>query len=380
MLRIGIVAGEPSGDFLAAELIQSIKQQQPELIVEGIGGDKLREAGCRILFPMERLSVMGLLEVCGRVVELLRIRQRLKRYFLSNPPDVFIGVDAPDFNLALERSLRENGIKTVHYVSPSVWAWRAYRVAKIKKAVDLMLCLFPFEVDIFKKQGITARCVGHPLARQVGRAADKQGARRALGVAQSCLTIAILPGSRRSEYKRLIPPFIETARWLLRHNNNIQFVSNVLDGIAERELLAQVAKHRDRDLSIKVYKNSMPDVLAACDVALLASGTITLEAMLYKAPMVVAYKVNLLTYWLLRMLVKVKFASLPNLLADQELVPEYLQFDCHGDNLGPAIQHWIDSPDAVASLCETFKQLHETLKINAGESAARAVLEVVDSK
>jgi len=380
MLRIGIVAGEPSGDFLAAELVQAIKRRQPTLIVEGIGGDKLRQVGCNILFPMERLAVMGLFEVCDRVAELLKIRKKLKHHFLDNPPDVFIGVDAPDFNLALEKNLRENGIKTVHYVSPSVWAWRTYRVTKIKKAVDLMLSLFPFEVDFFKAHGISAKFVGHPLADQIAIAPNKQDAHRKLGIPGEHLTIAILPGSRKSEYNKLIPPFIETALWLCKHNQDIQFVSSVLDSVAEEQLLEHVAKYSDHNLKIKVYKNRMPDVLAASDAVLLASGTITLEAMLYKVPMVVAYKVNILTYWILRMLVKIEFASLPNLLANHKLVPEFLQFDCRADNLGPAIQDWIDSPDSVALLCEKFNQLHKTLKMNASESAARAVLEVVNAK
>jgi len=380
MLRIGIVAGEPSGDFLAAGLIQAINRHQPELIVEGVGGDKLRQAGCHILFPMERLSVMGLSEVCGRVAELLKIRKKLKHYFLDNPPDVFIGVDAPDFNLALEKSLRKNGIKTVHYASPSVWAWRTYRVAKIKKAVDLMLSLFPFEADFLREHGISARFVGHPLADQIDMAPDKQDARRKLGIPGDHLTIAILPGSRKPEYNKLIPPFIETALWLCRHNKDIQFVSSVLDSIAEKQLVEHVAKCSDPDLKIKVYKNRMPDVLAASDTVLLASGTVTLEAMLYKVPMVVAYKVNLLTYWVLRMLVSTEFVSLPNLLADHRLVPEFLQFECRADNLGPAIQDWINNRDSAVLLCKKFNQLHETLKMNASELAARAVLDVVNTE
>ena len=379
MTRIGIVAGEPSGDFLAAELIKAIRKNHADVSVEGIGGQKLCEAGCNILFPMEKLAVMGLVEVLGHVRELLTVRVRIAEHFIRNPPDVFIGVDAPDFNLGLERKLRKKGIKTIHYVCPTVWAWRAYRVRKIRRAADLVLSVFPFERDFFRQHDVPVKYVGHPLAEQVDLKPDKEGARRRLGLSPDRLTVAILPGSRRSELNRLARPFIETAAWLRERRDNIQFVSNVLDDAAERQLVAQVKRCMGKDLQLKIVKNRVGDVLAAANVALLASGTITLEAMLHKVPMVVAYRIHSLTFWIVRALIRVNFVSLPNLLANRRLVPEFFQSDCRAEVLGPALQNWLDNPDEVTSLSRHFTDLHVSLKPDAGETAARAVLMAVDS-
>ena len=378
MVRIGIVAGEPSGDFLAAELIKAIRKKRPDIKVEGIGGGKLREAGCNILFPMEKLAVMGLVEVLGNVKELISVRARMAEHFLSDPPDVFIGVDAPDFNLGLERRLRKKGIKTIHYVCPTVWAWRTYRVRKIRKAVDLMLSVFPFEQDFFRQHDVPVKYVGHPLAGQVDLTPDKEGARRRLSLSPDRLTVAILPGSRRSELNRLARPFIDTAAWLQERRGNIQFLSNVLDDATEKQLNAQVTRYQDKGVELKVVKNRMGDVLAAADVALLASGTVTLEAMLHKVPMVVAYRMHGLTFWIVRALIRVDFVSLPNLLANHRLVPEFFQSDCRAEMLGPAVLNWLDNPDEVASLSRRFTDLHVSLKSNAGETAAQAVLGLCD--
>ena len=377
-LRIGIVAGEPSGDFLAAELIKAIRKNQPAVKVEGIGGKKLREAGCDILFPLEKLAVMGLVEVLGNIRELITIRRTIAKHFIRNPPDVFIGVDAPDFNLALERNLRKRGIKTIHYVSPTVWAWRTYRVQKIRQAVDLVLSVFPFEPNFFKQHAVPIKYVGHPLADQIDLKPDKEGACRRLGISPDRLTVAILPGSRRAELDRLLPPFIETAAWLHARHDGIQFVSNVLDDLAERQVIAQVEQRNLSNLHLKIFKNRMADVLASANVALLASGTVTLEALLHKVPMVVAYKMNSLTFWLVRKLVKVNFISLPNLLAGGKLVPEFFQSDCRADILGQGIQNWIDNPASIALLSEKFTELHESLRLNASENAAEAVMTVIN--
>lgn len=373
MLRIGLVAGEPSGDFLAAELIKALKRRQPDLEVEGVGGEKARLAGCRLLFSMEKLAVMGLLEVLGGLRELRALRRRLAKHFLRRRPDVFIGVDAPDFNLDLERTLKKNGVKTVHYVSPKVWAWRAYRTRKIRQAADLTLAVFPFEPAFLESRGAPARFVGHPLADQARAAPDQAEARRRLGLPPQEPVVAVLPGSRAMELRRLIPPFVDTAAWLQARHKGLRVVSNVLDGEAERQLAAQA---RRRGASIRVFRGRMAEVLAAADAALLASGTASLEAMLHQTPMVVAYRMNRLSYPLIRALVGVEFAALPNLLAGRELAPEFFQSQCRAEVLGPAVARWLEDPDGAQELKAIFAQLRQSLGRDASEQAADAVLSV----
>ena len=333
----------------------------------------MREAGCDILFPMEKLAVMGLVEVAGKLWELSVVRAKLAEHFINDPPDVFIGVDAPDFNLGLERKLREKGIKTVHYVCPTAWAWRGWRVREIRKAADLVLSIFPFELEFFKRHDVPIKYVGHPLAGKVTVQPDREGARRRLGLSLQGVTVAVLPGSRSSELDRLTGPFIETAAWLSARYDGIQFVSNVVDGDAERCLRAAAER---KGLQMKIVKDKIGDTLTAADAALVASGTITLEAMLHKVPMVVAYRMHGLTFRIVRALIKVKFVSLPNLLAARRLVPEFFQSDCRAQVLGPALQYWLDNPDKVQSLCRKFADLHLSLQ-ETEETAAQAVLKLV---
>ena len=372
-MKIGIVAGEPSGDFLAAELIRDIRQFRPDIKVSGIGGPNLREAGCDILFPMEKLAVMGLVEVLGKVRELSAIRARLAEYFIRERPDVFIGVDSPDFNLGLERTLRNSGIKTVHYVCPTVWAWRPWRVRKIRQAAQLVLCIFPFEEEFLLRRGVPARYVGHPLAGKVDIQPDTESARRRLDLPTDCLTVAILPGSRHAELDRLSGPFLDSAAWLAARHDGARFITNAVNDGAERHLRAA---SESRGLQLKIVKDSIADTLAAANVALVASGTVTLEAMLYKTPMVVAYRMHSLSYWIVRALLKVKFVSQPNLLAGQRLVPEYFQSDCRAEILGPALQYWLDHPGAAQLLSRRFTDLHVSLR-TAETSAAQAVLNLL---
>ena len=343
--------------------------------MEGIGGERLREAGCDILFPMEKLAVMGLVEVLGKVWELSKIRAQLADHFITNPPDVFIGVDAPDFNLGLEKRLRNKGIKTIHYVCPTIWAWRTWRVRKIRKAANLVLSIFPFEVEFFRRHSVPISFVGHPLAGQVDLQPDAESARRRLGLSQQVLTVAVLPGSRSSELDRMTGPFIETAVWLNARYDKIQFVTNVVNDVAEKHLEAAAKRS---GLQLKIAKNRIGDTLAAANVALVASGTVTLEAMLHKVPMVVAYKMHSLTFWIVRALIKVKFVSLPNLLANRSLVPEYFQSDCRAEILGPALRYWLDNPDSVLMLSNKYKELHVSLQ-KVDETAAQAVLGILDS-
>ncbi len=380
MLRIGIVAGEASGDYLGAQLIRALQAQHGDLVVEGIGGIKMQAEGCRSLFPLEQLAVMGIVEVLGSYVELFGIRRRLIQYFSSNPPDIFIGIDAPDFNLGLEQSLRKRKIKTVHYVSPSVWAWRKYRLRKIARSVDLMLTLFPFELDIYKQYNIRAEYVGHPLAEQIGMHPDKHMARQRLGLDQNKTIIGIMPGSRKSELSRLLPVFLQTAELCYRQSTNVQFIGSLLSA----ESLDYCEQIRSglalESLPLLLYQDRAHDVLEAADVLLLASGTITLEAMLFKRPMVVAYKLNPVTYWLVKMLSCIDHVALPNLLAGTTLIPECLQRQCRPEYLYSNLQNWLSHPDKVASLEDKFTQLHTLLKQNSDELAASAILKLLKGK
>ena len=374
-MKIGIVAGEPSGDYLAAQLIEAIRDKRPDIRVEGIGGERLREAGCDILFPMEKLAVMGLVEVVGKLWELSVVRAKLAEHLINDPPDVFIGVDAPDFNLGLERKLRKKGITTIHYVCPTAWAWRGWRVRGIRESADLLLSVFPFEPEFFHRHKVSVKYVGHPLAGQVDMQPDTEGARRRLGLSPQGLTVAVLPGSRSSELNRLTGPFIETAAWLAARYDGIQFVSNAVNGAAEIGLREAAER---KGLQLKIVKDSIRDTLAAADAALVASGTVTLETMLHKVPMVVAYRMHSLTFRIVRALINVKFVSLPNLLAQRRLVPEYFQADCRAEVLGPALQYWLDNPDKAQSLSRQFADLHLSLQ-ETEETAAQAVLKLVDT-
>lgn len=379
MRRIGIVAGEPSGDFLGGGLIQALRRSWPELRVEGVGGTHLALAGCRNLASMERLAVMGIVEVLGRFLELYRLRRQLIEHFLSVRPDVFIGVDAPDFNLDLEVALRNRGIKTVHYVSPSVWAWRQNRMHKISSAVDLVLVLFPFEQEFYRRCGVHVAFVGHPLADQISLEPDRAAARRRLGLAPAGTLVAVMPGSRRMELERHLPPFLQAADWVRKRRADVSFISSVLSEDSFQLSHLSLRTQGLTDLPLAIYQNRAHDVLEAADVALLASGTVTLEAMLFKRPMVVGYRINWLSYRLIRSMVNVRFVAIPNLLAGAEVVPECLQDDCTPERLGTALLRWLENPDAVAVLRRRFDEMHRQLRRNANESAAGAVWELVQA-
>ena len=377
MLRIGIIAGEASGDYLGADLIDGIRQQIPGLSVEGIGGARMIAAGCHNLFPMEKLSVMGLLEVVRHYRELTGIRNHLTRHFLNDPPDVFISIDAPDFNLELERRLRARGIPTVHYVSPQVWAWRAYRLRSIARAVDLMLVLFPFEQDYYRRHGIAVACVGHPLAGQIPLQPDPEAARRRLGLPKDGVLIAFMPGSRRMELKRLLVPFLQAAREIHQLRPEVRFATSLLDDPAIQLLEKTRRCLKLQDLPLTVFKNQAHAVLEAADLVLLASGTITLECMLYKKPMVVAYRMHWLSFWLIRALIKIKYVALPNILAGERLVPECLQSDCRPERLVEEMNHWLNNPAAVEQLKVRFAYLHGQLQTGNDNPAAKAILQML---
>lgn len=379
-MRIGIVAGEASGDYLGANLIKALKAQHGDIVVEGIGGVKMQAEGCLSIFPMDKLAVMGIIEVLGHFTELLGIRRRLLEYFSANRPDIFIGIDAPDFNLGLEQSLRRQGILTVHYVSPSIWAWRKYRIRKIARAVDLMLTLYPFELDIYRQYNIPAETVGHPLAEQIDMQPDKLAARRRLGLDKDKTIIGIMPGSRKSELSRLLPAFLQTANLYYKKSQNVQFISSVLDSGAVDYCRQIQTKLSLQHLPLTFYQDRVHDALEASDVVLLASGTITLEAMLFKRPMVVAYKLNPVTHFLVKMLTYIDHASLPNLLAGMELVPECLQNDCRPQRLCSYVENWLNHPRDVAELEHKFTQIHTSLKKNNSVLAAATILNLLKTK
>ena len=378
-LRFGIVAGEASGDILGAGLIASIKQQFPDSIFEGIAGPAMIEQGAESLFPMDRLSIMGIFEVLGRYRELIGVRKKLADHFKQNPPDVFIGIDAPDFNLGLELTLKDAGIKTVHYVSPSVWAWRQHRVKKIAKSTDLMLTLFPFEARFYEEHNVPVKFVGHPLADSIPLVSDKNAARESLSLPKSASVLALLPGSRSNELHYLAQPFIEAVQWLLDRKPGIEVVVPLANK-KRREQFEDVLKKISDAPPFKLVDGQSREVMAAADVVLLASGTAALEAMLLKRPMVVAYKLSPLTYWIVKYLVKIKNVSLPNLLANKTLVPEFIQNEATPVNIGQAVLNYFQNSKAEKDIHQHFCDMHKILQQDASNNAASAILELVDRK
>ncbi len=378
-LRIGIVAGEASGDILGAGLIEALRRRFPELEVEGIGGDLMIAAGCRSLYPMERLSVMGLVEVLGRLRELMGIRKALAEHFEAERPHIFIGTDAPDFTLNLEGRLRQAGIPTVHYVSPSVWAWRRKRVFKILRTTDLMLTLFPFEARFYQEHGQRVAFVGHPLASRIPEEPDRDEARQALGLPVDTEVVALLPGSRGGELKYLARPFLETARWLRARRPNVRFVLPAANE-ARLHQLHELVQGEFADLEVELMLKHSREAMQAADAILIASGTATLEAMLLKRPMVVAYRMAGLTHLIISRLIKSPYISLPNLLANAPLVPEVLQDDVRPEVLGPLLLQQLEDPAHARTLRARFTEIHRELNRDADERAANAIVELLENR
>lgn len=376
MKRIAIIAGEASGDLLAARLILALRERCPELVFEGIAGSEMLAAGCTSLFPLEKFSVMGLVEVLPRLPELLAIRKQLLQRWQANPPDLFIGVDAPDLNLPIAKKLHALGIPTVHYVSPSVWAWRAKRVRKMRGNLDLMLTLFPFEVDFYREHGIPAEFVGHPLADEVSFNADKAIAREQLGLPLTKPILAVLPGSRLGEVRRLAPDFFKAALQLQQQYPELRLVTPAATPRLRQEL-DTIRQDIAPELILTVLNGQSRTLMQAADYILLASGTAVLEGMLAGRLMVAAYRVAPLTAWLIRTfkLLKVRFVTLPNNLAGEELVPELLQEQVTPANLVQAIEKLFNLPaERQQYLLQRFQALHAQLRQNASASAAHAIL------
>jgi len=377
-VRIGIVAGEVSGDLLGARLMRALTRRYPHAQFEGIGGPEMQAVGCRSLFPMDRLSVLGLTEILGRYLELRRIRARLVQHFLENPPDIFIGVDSPGFNLSIEERLRKAGIPTVHYVSPQVWAWRTWRVRKIRRAVDRILVLFPFEAGFYARHGVVATYVGHPLADEIRGDDDPRPHRDRLKLEPGRTTVALLPGSRTSELKALADLFVETAVWLHQRHPDLQFVAPFVNRHTRLLFEEAIKRHQAWDLPLTRFHGHSREVMAAADVVLIASGTATLEAMLVRRLMVVAYRVSAISYRLMRMFAHIRLVAMPNNLAGRHLVPEYLQHQATPENLGRAVQRYLPKPLYAREVLQVFAQLSGKLRANASERAADAVAAMLD--
>ena len=374
---IALIAGEASGDILGAGLMVALKQRYPQARFIGVGGEQMMAAGLNSLFAMEKLSVMGITEVLAHLPELFRLRKRLITYLLEQRPDVVIGIDSPDFTLPIERRLHDQGLKTVHYVSPSVWAWRQGRIKGIKRSIDLMLTLLPFEARCYEEHRVPVTFVGHPLADAIPLDTDMVAARAALGLAADQHILAVLPGSRGGEVDQLMPVFLKAMDQLERLDPTLHFVIPAAN-TARRE---QIQGYLDRlpGLPVPLVDGQSRTTMAAANVVLMASGTATLEGLLLGKPMVVGYRVGKVTYAIANRLVKSDFYSLPNLLCREGLVPELIQDDLTVKQVVSAVRHWFDQPSQADSLKARFRAVHEQLRGGASDKAAEAVQALLEA-
>ncbi|MBI2384079.1 MAG: lipid-A-disaccharide synthase [Gammaproteobacteria bacterium] len=377
-MRIALVAGETSGDILGASLIRALRQRFPQATFYGVAGPRMQAAGCEAIESIEALSVMGLAEVLRHLPRLLRLRADLVERFAQDRPDVFVGIDAPDFNLGLEQCLKERGLRTVHMVSPTVWAWRQGRIHGIGRAVDLMLCLFPFEEKIYREHGLRVATIGHPLADELDDAVTPEQGRAALGLPAQAPTVAILPGSRHGELKYLARSFVQAAAWLARRLPETHFVLPVAKPSLRAEIERAVRAHAP-DLNWHLLDGQSREAMRAADVVLLASGTATLECLLLGRPMTVSYRTSAPTAWLLvhAGLLKIDRVSLPNLLAAEPVVPELLQGDATPERLGQELWCLLRNPVLRERQLEQFHAVRAALKRDAGALAADAIAELV---
>lgn len=377
-LRLGIVAGESSGDLLGARLLRALAARCDGLVVEGIGGQRMADCGLRSLFPMERLAVMGFSEPLGRLPELLRLRRRLVAHFLQRPPDLFLGIDSPAFNLPLARRLHRAGIPTIHMVSPAVWAWRPGRIHRIGKSVDLVLCLFPFEPPLYTACGIRAQFVGHPLAEETAECPDQSGTRAALDLPVGASVLALLPGSRASEVRQLAPTFLEVAQRLAADRPQLRLVMPVANDACRRVLEPLLTEYAA--LPLTLLFNDARTALTAADAALVASGTATLETALLQRPMVVAYRMRALSALLVSRLLCTEYVALPNILAGRQLVPELLQGAATPEALLAAMEPLLDIPHKRAEMVAEFGAMRDRLARDFAGESADALMDLVLSK
>ena len=374
-LTIALVAGETSGDILGAGLIRALRARVPNARFVGVAGPRMQAEGCEAWYEMEELALMGIVEVLGRLRRLLHIRADLTRRFSELQPDVFVGIDAPDFNITLEGNLKKRGIKTIHYVSPSVWAWRQKRVFKIGKATDLVLAFLPFEKAFYDRFNVPCRFIGHTMADAMPLDPDKNAARAHLGISPQARCLALLPGSRGAEVEMLSADFLRTAQLLRERYPELEVVVPLVNA-KRREQFEQIKAQVAPDLTVHLLDGQAREAMIASDAALLASGTAALECMLAKCPMVVGYRMKPFTFWLAKRLVKTPYVSLPNLLAGREVVKELLQEECQPQALASALEPLLANSETRHEMHDLFRELHQRIRCNADEQAADAVLEL----
>jgi lipid-A-disaccharide synthase len=369
--RVAMVAGEASGDLLGGLLLGGLKSRWPELRAAGIGGPRMVSQGFEAWWPHDKLAVSGYVEALSHYREISGIRSELAERLLLDKPDLFIGVDAPDFNLDLEARLKSQGIRTIHFVSPSIWAWRGKRIEKIRRSTDLVLCIFPFEPPIYAKQGIAATYVGHPLADVIPMEVPRAAARAALGLASDARVVALLPGSRRAEVQYIAPRLLQAAAEMHRRRPGLRFLLPVVSGL--RHVVEPLRRQYAADASIELLDGRSHEALAACDLTLVASGTATLEAALFKRPMVIAYAMHALNWQMMKRMKYQPWVGLPNILLGDFAVPEFLQGDATAANLARAGLEWLDDPDRCEALRLRFEALHRELRCNTAQAATDAI-------
>jgi len=370
--RVVIIAGETSGDRLGASLIRAAREISPDTRFEGVTGPLMREAGCETWFDHQELAVMGFFEVVNHLPRLLSRKREVERRLLADPPDVLVGVDSPDFNLRIERVAKKNGIPTVHYVCPTVWAWRPGRVHGLDASADHVLCVFPFEAKFLAEHGVPATFVGHPLADEIAEPEEPMRCRSKLGLTAETV-VALLPGSRKSEVTRNGPAFAKTAAWLARRIDGIKFVAPMATPALSELFSRQLRKHA-RDVDVRLLQGDSQSAIVASDAVIVASGTATLETMLLRRPMVVACKLGPITYLVARQLIKAEYIGMPNLMAGRPIVTELIQSDANAEALGTEVIDLLESSDRRNELAEAFAEQHCRLRLGAGKIAAEVVL------
>ena len=376
-MQLAMVAGEASGDLLSGLLLTGLKQRWPGLQAHGIGGPRMAEQGFDAWWPHQKLAVRGYVEVLRHYREISGIRDALAERLLQERPAAFVGVDAPDFNLGLEKRLKAAGIKTVHFVCPSIWAWRGGRAKKMAASCDHVLCLFPFEPALLQQHGVAATFVGHPLADAIPLQPPRAASRAALGLAEADEVVAVLPGSRRSEIQYIAPAFLQAAVLMHRQRPSLRFVLPISPGL--RELIEPLVQAHAPGLPLQLLNGQSHAALAACDVTLIASGTATLEAALFKVPMVIGYRMHGLSWQLMKRMRYQPWVGLPNILSREFVVPELIQEDCHPEALARATLRWLDDRPAAAALVRRFEDLHHSLRRDTARCAADALAHVLQA-
>ncbi|MGQ0442935.1 MAG: lipid-A-disaccharide synthase [Methylophilaceae bacterium] len=373
MPKIAIVAGEASGDLLGANLITALKKQRDDLAFFGIAGPKMMREGAKSFFPIEKLSVRGYIEVLAHLYGLMKLRRSLLKQLLTEKPDIFIGIDSPDFNFWLERKLKRHGIPTIHYVSPSIWAWRGGRVHKIKHAVTHMLALFPFEPALYEAVNMPVSFVGHPLADEIPLKPNKKRAREILKLKQSSLVVAMLPGSRQSEVQQHADLFVKTAAQICIEHPQTTFLVPLITRETREIFELTLHKNASESLGIQLLFGHAHDAMEAADIVIVASGTATLEAALLKRPMIITYRMPKLSWWILKRMRYLPYIGLPNILAGKFLVPELLQNEATPENLADTVTRLLNDPTHLKAVKQAFADIHLSLKQNAAKQAADVV-------